>query len=301
MKGYKADRNSKLVGLIGNPLDHTLSPKIHNFLYEHYDINAVYYPLELDEENLAEFISAAKVLRMSGFGVTMPFKGLILPYIDDAEEAARVFNCVNQVEIRPDGTTYGYSSDGYGLCQAVSDYGFDIRGKSALIIGAGAISGIIGYDLAQRGAEKAVILNRNREKATFVAETLAENTGLITESGPLEDKLLDLYAESSDLVIQCTSLGMVGCNDDFKYLGFLDRLPDHAFVADAIYNPGRTSFLTYAENRGLPVVNGVPMFIRQLKKNLIYNVGFTGVEDEGLHQAQQLMESELAKAVHSKV
>lgn len=298
MRGYQADRNSKLVGLIGYPLDHTLSPKIHNFLYQYYDINAVYYPFELAEGKLAEFISAAKVLGMSGFGVTMPYKGRVLPYIDGAEEAARVFNCVNQVEIRPDGTTYGYSSDGYGLCQAVSDCGFEIAGKSVLMIGAGAISGIIGYDLAQRGAKKAVILNRTRERADFVAKTLAENTGLTTESGTLENRLLDLYAESTDLVIQCTSLGMVGCGEDFKYLGFLDRLPAHAFAADAIYNPRRTSFLAYAEKRGLSVVNGVPMFIRQLMKNLVYNVGFTGVEDQGLRQAQQLMEAELAKSVH---
>ena len=291
MNHFKSDLNSKLVGLIGNPLDHSVSPKLHNALYQYYGINAVYLPFVLEEEQLPDFLHAAKTLKMSGFGVTMPFKDKILRYIDDAEESAKMFNCVNQVQIRPDGSTHGIATDGLGMCQAIEHTGFRISGKNAMVLGAGAISGVIGYELAQRGAQRVVFFNRTLEKAREIAKKVCQTTGVTTDYKPLERSELDAVAPESQLVVQCTSLGMYGMNQDFDYLGFIDLLPEGSLVADAIYNPECTSILAKARQRGLTTVDGVQMLVWQLLRNLEHNVSFRGVEEEGLKYADECMRS----------
>lgn len=293
MMHFKSDLNSKLVGLIGNPLDHSVSPKLHNALYQFYGINAVYLPFVLEEEQLPDFLHAAKTLKMSGFGVTMPFKDKILRYIDDAEEPAKMFNCVNQVQIRPDGATYGIATDGLGMCQAIENAGFRISGKNAMVLGAGAISGVIGYELAKRGAKRVVFFNRTLEKAREIAKKVHQTTGVATDYKPLVRSDLDAIAPESHLVVQCTSLGMYGMNQDFEYLGFIDLLPDGSLVADAIYNPETTAILAKAIQRGLMTINGIQMLVWQLPRNLEHNVNFRGMEEQGLKYAEECMRSYL--------
>lgn len=298
MNHYKADLESKLVGMIGKPLDHSVSPRVHNALYQYYGINAVYFPFELEESQLPDFIKAAKTLKMSGFGVTMPFKNKILKYIDEAEEAAKIFNCVNQVQIRPDGSTHGIATDGLGMCKAIESAGFEIAGKNVMVLGAGAISGVIGYELAKRGARKIVFFNRTLEKARMMAEKVYETTGVEADYKPLEKNALDPVASESQLVVQCTSLGMHGMNEDFKYLGFIDLMPEGSLVADAIYNPESTSILTKAKQRGLKTVNGIQMLVWQLPRNLEHNVGFQGMKEDGVKFAEECMRALIEEKTH---
>ncbi len=289
MEHFKADVNSKLVAFIGNPLDHSVAAKAHNALYSYYGINAVYFPFTLEENELSDFIAAAKLLHIPGFGITMPFKNKILKYIDDAEEAAKAFNCVNQVTIGKDGSTYGYSTDGFGMCQAIENTGFKIQGKEVMVLGAGAIGSIIGYELGRRGATKIIFFNRTVEKAESIARKIHELTGSVTECRSFIPEEFSKAAATAGLVVQCTSLGMFGTTKNYQSLDFIDLLVADSLVADAVYNPWRTSILAKAEKRGLTVINGIPMLIEQLTKNLEYNIGFNGMDRKGLEFAEKCM------------
>lgn len=258
------NRETKLLGLLGYPLGHTIAPFIHNALYRFAGINAVMLPMELEDApgNLARFFDAVRTLRIAGFIVTMPYKTRMLPYLDEAPEESRVFNCVNAVRYEG-GRFYGAAFDGYGMCQAIEDTGCTLAGREALILGAGGISGPVAAEMSRRGVTAFTILNRTPEKAEHLAELLRGYTGKPVRAGALTEAELNRAAETAGIVAQCTSAGMYGTQTVFPYLEFLGRLDKSALVADALYNPPQSAFLKSAAEHGLLTVNGMGMLSNQ--------------------------------------
>lgn len=261
----KYDRETKLLGLLGYPLGHSIAAAIHNEVYRSVGINAVLLPMELEDHpgNLGRFLEAVKTLRMRGFIVTMPYKTQMLPYMDEVSVESRAFNCVNAVKY-VNGRFYGAAFDGYGMCQTIEDAGVKLAGREALVIGAGGISGPVASEMARRGVTAFTVLNRTEEKAERLAQILREHTGKPVHAGGLTVKELDRAAERANVVAQCTSLGMYGTGTTFPYLNFMKKLRKDTVVADALYNPPQTAFLAAAAGSGLKTASGVGMLSNQV-------------------------------------
>lgn len=270
----KYNVDTRLLGLLGYPLDHSITSVVHNAMYQFGDINAVFIPLEIKDTpgNLDRFFEAVKTLNILGFSVTMPYKTRMLPYMDEVTEECRLFNCVNNVKY-VNGKFYGDGFDGYGMCQAIEDTGVKLAGREALILGAGGISGVVANEMAKRGVEQFTILNRTVARAEHLAQILSDHTGKPVRVGPLTKEELDRAASSATVVAQCTSLGMYGTNTQFEYLDFVDRLEPSTIVADALYNPLQTAILKKATDRGLQSVNGIGMLSNQMNALIRFYFG----------------------------
>lgn len=261
----KFDTDTQLLFQIGDPLDHACACYIHNSLYDLANINAVNLNMIVKKGELPQFISSCKQLNVKGFDITMPHKSDIIPLCDEVEEFSREFNCVNHVKIR-DGKLIGIGLDGLGMCMAIEDAGVKLEGCSVMLLGAGAVSGPIAAEICKKGAKKVVILNRTIEKAQAITRTLKKYfPDLETVSDTMSGETMKKYAAGTDLVVQCTSLGMDGQSSDYEDLSFVSLLPETATIADVIFNPERTSILKAGERRGLKVINGMGMLVNQEK------------------------------------
>ncbi len=271
----KYNTETKLLGMLGYPLGHSVTSIVHNAMYQWGNINAIFIPMEVEDKpgNLDRFFDAIDVFHVLGFSVTMPYKTRLIPYIDACPEECRVFGCVNNVKIEEDGRRTGVSYDGYGMGQALEEAGCSIKGKQVLILGAGGISGITAYEFVKRGAAKVVILNRTAEKAEKVAQQLHDYTGIEAVAGPLTKEALDRAAPDSQIVAQCTSLGLNGHAADFEYLGFVEKLPKDAVIEDAIFNPLQTSILKAGAAVGLTTINGISMLANQMTAIIAFYFG----------------------------
>lgn len=261
----KYDTDTQLLFQIGDPLDHACACYIHNRMYELANLNAVNLNVVVKKGELPEFIASCKQLGVKGFDITMLHKTDVIPLCDEVEEFSREFACVNHVKIR-DGKLIGVGLDGMGMAMAIESAGVPLEGARVLMLGAGAVSGPIAAELCKRGAKRVVILNRTTAKAESIAASLKKYfPQLEAEAAEMTPENMCKFAPETDVVVQCTSLGMSGHEGDYEDLSFVDLLPATASVADVIFNPERTSLLKKAEERGLLVLNGMGMLVNQEK------------------------------------
>lgn len=261
----KFDSDMKVFAQIGDPLEHSCTSYIHNTMYALGNVNAVNFNVVVKRGELPKFVEAAKVMHLSGFGITMPHKTDIIPLLDECDEFSRIFNSVNHVKIE-DGRLIGKGMDGMGMRMAIENAGVRLDGARVLIIGAGSVSGPIAAELCKKGAKKVVILNRTVDKAKWISDVLRENfPNLETEYASMSREMLEKYAPETDLVVQCTSLGMDGSSHDFESLHFVSLLPEEAAVADVIFLPRKTKLLEEAERYGHTIINGMGMLCNQQK------------------------------------
>ena len=281
----KYDVDTKLIAQIGYPMDHSCASFMHNAVYEFANVNAVSLTFEIRPGGLKAFVDAAKALDMAGLDITMPYKSEIIPYLEECDEESRLFRSVNHVKIR-DGKLYGIGLDGVGMRMAIEAEGVDLKGRNVLILGAGAVSGPIAAELCKYGAKSVVILNRTLEKAKHIADILKDKYGPETYYAEMNKQELEKAAKKSDLVVQCTPMGMLGNPEDYSSVDFVSLLPDHAVVADVLYNPPRTKILAAAEKRGLKVVNGMGMMTYQQKAVMQFHFGID-VPDAFMEEAEE--------------
>jgi len=251
---------TRLAGVIGNPLDHTLSPAMHNAVYEALELDWVYIPLPLaDETDLMRFLGAARVLPFVGFNVTMPFKQSMLSMCDEVAMLAKMAGAVNTVHC-VDGRFIGYNTDGRGLVESIAaDTGFSPEGRSIAIVGAGGAAGAALVALILGKAARVSIVNRSLEKADELVERVeshARSTELRTVSLISAEETIT----TADLVINATPLGMKQ--------GDPSPVPGEWFSAnqvacDMIYQPTTTPFVDAARAAGATAVDGLGMLVHQ--------------------------------------
>lgn len=247
-----------VVGVIGNPIEHSLSPRMHNAAFEYLGLDYVYIPLRVLEKDLKNAVRGAKAFNFRGFNVTIPHKVSILRFLDKVESTARKIGAVNTV-VNEDGKLSGYNTDGLGALEALREAGVDPEGKKILVIGAGGASRAITFYLAGVCSELA-ILNRTRSKAVKLASDLksagfkAYGNGLTVEA--LERELVD-----TDILINTTSVGM---HPDVDRSPVPEELLHRDLVVfDIVYNPLETMLLRYARKVGAKPVDGVGMLVNQ--------------------------------------
>lgn len=269
--------DSLKMAVIGDPINHSLSPFLHSCLIERTGVDAVYMPFRVGADDTGAFHDYAGKFGFRGFNATMPHKLNLMTIVDELDDSARMYGSVNTVKFS-DGRSRGYNTDVSGLLMALKGIGKDCRGSKILVIGAGGVAGSLIRGFAESGAASITVLNRSVDKARRVISICPDDFTIssgrvdgnaVTDNEyttefsalPLQIGNLHRCAGDADIILNCTPLGMHGSDSDFEDLHFLDGT--HALVCDLIYNPWKTSFLKYAESLDLRIMNGLPMLIYQ--------------------------------------
>ena len=234
--------------VIGNPIDHSLSPALHNYWIKNNSINATYEKQKLDESGLEQLILEVKEKKINGINVTVPFKKTIIPYLDELSLEAERTQSVNTIYLK-DNKVIGHNTDIVGFKTSIEKSEYSLENKRVLILGAGGVVPSIIFALTKMKPLKITITNRTKEKAENLKKLFKDIE--IIEWG----KALDF-----DMIINATSLGLK--KEDNLNINFTSTSGDKFFY-DVIYNPSETNFLKIGKNLGKKTLNGKLMFIYQ--------------------------------------
>ncbi|WP_077214048.1 shikimate dehydrogenase [Bacillus dakarensis] len=246
----------KLYAVIGDPIAHSMSPLMHNDLFQFYGIDAHYQALQVKEQALADAVRGLKAINISGFNITIPHKVAVMPLLDEIDPLAQAIGAVNTV-VNKEGNLIGYNTDGSGYVRGLQNYLADLQDKKVLIIGAGGAARAIYFTMAHEGVKHIDLANRTAEKAASLAHDCPYD--VITKALTLSEAEDNLA--SYDLIIQTTSIGMVPKTECEPIS--LHNLRETAFVSDIIYNPFETLFLKNSRLKGAGTQNGLDMFVLQ--------------------------------------
>ena len=252
---------TRTCGLIGNPVEHTLSPVIHNTLSMVLGENLAYVPFHVENGRLEDAIKGAFALNLLGLNVTVPYKSDVIPYLTDIDPLAENIGAVNTL-VRTETGYKGYNTDMPGLYRAMCEDGVRVKGEKVLILGAGGVARAVAMLLLDKGAREAILLNRTVQKAQEVADEVNRIAGRKFAKAMPMDAYDTLPAGKRYLAIQATSVGMYpGCDAAV--------IEDPAFYEkvhtgyDLIFNPPKTRFMELVEAQGGKAYNGAKMLLYQ--------------------------------------
>lgn len=280
------DAKTKLFGLLGNPVGHSMSPFMHNIFLEQCQINGAYLAFAVEQAQIGTAVQGMHALGVQGCNVTIPHKEAVIPYLCGMSEAAEACGAVNTLIYRPEGY-YGDNTDGSGLLAALeAKHQWQAAGQNILLVGAGGAAKGVSVAMALEGAAKICIANRSAEKAEQLAEQIGKISTAKTEAialTELEDA--ELYQQYSTIV-NTTSLGMTPHVDDMIPI-CIKALQPHHLVVDLIYNPLETKLLRSASKQGAKTASGLGMFIYQ---GVLSFAAWTGVRPDTSQIEQRLIE-----------
>ncbi len=245
--------------VIGDPIEHTLSPLIHNAAFKHLKLDFVYVAFRVRREELENAVKGMRSLGVNGFNVTMPHKNAIIKYLDEVDSAAKFIGSVNTV-LNDDGKFVGFNTDGVGALKALKENQVYPYGKKLLLLGAGGAARAIAFQLASE-AGKLTILNRDGEKAKQLAKILRERFGKKIVGNTLSASLLKEELKDADILVNATSVGMHP-NPEQTLINREWLKPDMT-VTDIVYNPIETKLIKDAKAVGAKVVYGTEMLVFQ--------------------------------------
>lgn len=246
------DATTKVVGVIGYPVKHSLSPQMHNSAFAHLGLNYIYLAWEVSPEKLEWAIEGVRGLGIVGLNVTIPHKERVAELLDEVSKEAEIVGAVNTIH-NVNGKLLGYNTDVEGFKRALKE---EVKGKKAVVLGAGGAGRAVVYALVSGGAS-CIILNRTEEKARKLAERYKE-LGEV-RSGELTPLNLREALKEADILINATSLGMKGEVIE----GIEEGLGDHLLVMDLVYTPRETPLLRLAREKGARIVEGWEMLLYQ--------------------------------------
>jgi shikimate dehydrogenase len=255
----KISGKTRVCAVIGDPVEHSLSPVMHNAAFQKLGLNLVYVAFKVTRNGLKDAISGARSLGLRGLNVTMPHKKAVMSYLDETDSAAEAIGAVNTI-LNNQGKLIGYNTDGKGAMIALQESGIYPEEKKMLILGAGGAAKAIAFQAAQE-VEELVILNRTSEKAEQLAELLCKKFGKKVKGGALSAEVLKEEMKTTDILVNATSVGM---NPDVNMSPVpLDLLRRDLCVMDIIYNPFETKLVKDAKAVGAKVVLGLEMLLYQ--------------------------------------
>lgn len=263
------DARTKVCGLIGYPVGHSVSPVIHNSLAELYGRNLVYVPLPVKPGKLRQAIEGADAFGFAGMNVTVPYKSEVIPYLREIDPLAEQIGAVNTL-VPTEGGYKGYNTDMPGLYRAMCEDGVQIAGEEVILLGAGGVARAIAYLLLDRGAARIHILNRSRERAEKLTDEVNKAAGRRREESGAErfatayglEEYEKLDHDRRYLAIQATGVGM------FPHTGCA-VIEDEAFYGlvktgyDVIFNPTSTRFMELVRRSGGQAFHGLKMLLYQ--------------------------------------
>jgi len=255
----ESSSKTRLCGLIGDPVEHSVSPQMFNAAFQATRRDLVYVAMRVDKRELASAIAGMRALKIHGMNVTIPHKINVLRYLDYVESNARAIGAVNTI-LNEKGKLRGFNTDGTGAARAIEESGKLLEGSNAVLVGSGGAARAIAFTLLDR-VGKLTILNRHRDKARRLAVELLRKKKVKVYSGGLHEESLKQTLADSQIVINATSVGMSpNANDSILNESLLK--PD-MIVLDIVYNPLETRLLRTAAKVGAKTVNGVGMLVHQ--------------------------------------
>lgn len=254
------DGYTRTCGVIGCPVEHTMSPAIHNTLAESLGENMVYVPFRVPAGHVGEAVRGAYALNLLGVNVTVPYKSEVIPFLKETDSLAEAIGAVNTL-IRIEGGFKGYNTDMPGLYRAMCEDGVEITGEKVLILGAGGVARAVAILAAEKKAAELVILNRTREKG----ERIAEEVNGLAGRRLAEARTLEEYRSLPDakyLAIQATNVGMFPRTEEavIEDAAFYEKI--HTGY-DLVFNPAQTRFMSLVQQRGGRAFGGLKMLLYQ--------------------------------------
>lgn len=251
--------NTRFCGIIGDPIEHTLSPVMHNAAFLEMGLDYVYLPFKVAEKDLPGAIKGLRALNIAGINVTIPHKVAVMSLLDELDELAGYIGAVNTI-VNQNGILKGYNTDASGFYRVFTANNIVVSTKKIVILGAGGAARAIAFILADKGAE-ITILNRSLDSAQAISERIFKTLRTEIKIGELNLKNLQSSLEEADIVVNATSLGMSPQLAETPVPASL--LNERMKVVDIIYNPLQTRLLKEAEIKGAGVFNGLEMLVRQ--------------------------------------
>ncbi len=253
--------NTKFIILLGDPLGHSISPPMHNRVFEELGLDYCYIPVQVTADNLKSVFAGLTKMNVAGFNVTIPHKMSIIEHLDGLDPLAATIGAVNTICVKS-GKTIGYNTDGEGFVRSLEDEGkISVRDKRIFLLGCGGAARAIAMTLAFRGAGEIFICNRTLAKAESLVTEI--NKKIRNCAKPVQ-ALPGYQTETSkfcDILINGTSLGMHPREEELPIAE--ECLLEHLVVADIVYNPHTTRLLALARAKGCRIVHGLGMLIHQ--------------------------------------
>jgi len=252
---------TKLVGVIGCPVEHSLSPPMHNAAFAQLGMDWAYVAYRVEPEHVPDAIRAIVALGLVGLNVTIPHKQAAAGLVDELDDAARALQSVNTIH-NLHGKLKGYSTDGPGFVRSVEETGATLPGKVVTLIGAGGSARAVAHALVSAGVASLTIAARRPSKAEEVAAMVTEHTGRSVRVVDLHSDAAREAIRESDLLVDSTSVGMHP-NVDVPPVIPADWLHPGQLVCDLTYNPRETTLLKAARSAGADTLDGTGMLVHQ--------------------------------------
>jgi len=252
---------TKVCGLIGDPVEHSVSPVMHSAAFSHLNLDYIYLSFRVEKEHLTGAIDGIRALNIKGLNITIPHKVAVIPLLDELDPLAERIGAVNTI-INDNGILKGYNTDAGGFLKALLQKGVKLKSKRVVVLGAGGASRAICFALAENGAG-IVILNRQQEMdwAVGLAGSISQLSGREIKALELNDNNLKAVLEDADLLVNATSVGM---SLDISRTPVDKKLLKPGLVVfDVVYNPLKTRLLAEAGETGSETISGIDMLVWQ--------------------------------------
>jgi len=239
--------STKLVGLIGHPVEHSLSPKLHNSIYRSQEFDMVYLAFDVVEWELSNAVRGLSALGFIGFNVTIPYKEKILPFLDEVDSMAAAIGAVNTVKIERN-KLIGFNTDGAGFLDSLTRRDIYCKNKRIVILGAGGAARAIGIYVAMEKPKQMFIYNRTHSRAQELAHDINQFVGMQICQASSD------IPKQVDVIINTTPIGMWPHTQGNPLQGY--SLDSQTVVCDIVYNPPMTKMLQYAQEKGCIIIGG---------------------------------------------
>ena len=249
---------TEVFAVIGDPIEHTLSPAMQNAAFEHLNLDFVFLAFRVTSDELENAVRAVRALGIRGLNVTMPHKNSVTEFLDEADPAVKFLRAANTI-LNQRGRLRGFNTDGVGALKALKNNGVNLAGKKVLLLGAGGAAKAIAFSLTKE-VDELCILNRDAAKARELASVL-EPCGKKIVGNELTSILLQQELRDSDVLINATFVGMTPYASES--LVKPEWLKPELTVMDIVYNPVETKLIRDARAAGAKVINGVEMLLYQ--------------------------------------
>jgi len=250
---------TQVCGVIGNPIEHTLSPTMHNAAFNHLKLDFAFLAFRVKAAALEDAMRGMRGLGIRGLNVTMPHKNAVIKYLDEVDPTVKFLGSANTI-LNDDGRLLGFNTDGVGALKALRENGVELDGKKLLLLGAGGAAKAIAFSLAKEVGEL-VILNRASEKAKELAEALSQVYGKKVVGEALSPSVIQKNLQDADILINATSVGMHPHVS--QSLVAPQWLKPDLTVMEIVYNPVETKLAKHAKAAGAHVISGVEMLLYQ--------------------------------------
>jgi len=246
-------------GLIGDPVEHSMSPAMQNAAFRELNLDYAYVPFRVRGEDIGRAIAGMRALGLRGLNVTIPHKMAVIPFLDGLDALAGKIGAVNTI-VNDGGTLTGCNTDAGGFLQPLLERGFNPEGKRIVVVGAGGAARGIAFALVDKGA-RLVMLNRTADRARALAEQLCQHYPQGAEGMELNEHNLAESSANADMIVNTTSVGMGASSNETPIPRQVLRRG--ALVYDIVYNPLKTKLISEAESAGCVTISGAEMLAWQ--------------------------------------